>query len=67
MMICTCQNLFKDLEREIQGRKYKCDICGKDFVLPQERAEKAEEAVSNIEYAIDNISEAIDNLTEATE
>ena len=42
MMICTCQNLFKDVEGEIEGRKYKCDICGKNFVLPADRAEKAD-------------------------
>jgi len=42
MMICTCQHLFKESEGETEGNEYHCDICGKDFCLPPNSAEKAD-------------------------
>lgn len=42
MLICTCQQLFKESEGETGGHDYHCDICGKDFCLPPASAEKAD-------------------------
>lgn len=42
MLICTCQQLFKECEGETEGKVYHCDICNKDFCLPPASAEKAD-------------------------